>query len=72
MKDGDRSSSDDEDVGAVQKKVQTAALGPLDALKRSVRLFFSVDMALLSVAFFYIGIEFGFLSGVYSTTVRPK
>lgn len=69
MKDGDRSSSDDEDVGAVQKKVQTAALGPLDALKRSVRLFFSVDMALLSVAFFYIGIEFGFLSGVYSTTV---
>ena len=65
----------DRDVGSTEKgngtvKIEAnVAQGPLDAFKRSVKLFFSKDMGLLSVAFFYIGIEFSFLSGVYSTSV---
>lgn len=62
----------------------------MDAFKSSVRLLFTKDMGLLSVAFFYIGItipssavlcnmfmlthlslgiEFAFLSGVYSPSI---
>jgi len=53
---------------AIQKR-QAHVHGPLQAFKRSIMLFFTKDMGLLSVAFFYIGIEFSFLSGVYSTSI---
>jgi len=43
--------------------------GPVQAFKNSVQLFFSRDMALLSFTFFYIGIEYSFLSGVYSPSI---
>ncbi|XP_071442310.1 UNC93-like protein MFSD11 [Hetaerina americana] len=46
-----------------------APLGPLHALKRSFSLFFTKDMLLLSLAFFYTGLELSFYSGVYSPSI---
>ncbi|XP_047485284.1 UNC93-like protein MFSD11 [Penaeus chinensis] len=43
--------------------------GALNALKKSFELFRTRDMLLLSVTFFYTGIELSFFSGVYSTCV---
>ncbi|XP_044269343.1 UNC93-like protein MFSD11 [Tribolium madens] len=42
---------------------------PLEALKGAVKLFFTKDMLLLSITFFYTGIELGFFSGVYSSCI---
>jgi len=44
-------------------------LGPMDALKNAVSFFFTKDMLLLSVCFFYTGLELSFFSGVYSPSV---
>ncbi|KAJ1527680.1 hypothetical protein ONE63_007639 [Megalurothrips usitatus] len=41
--------------------------GPLLALKRAFQLSLTKNMALLSVTFFYSGLELSFFSGVYST-----
>ncbi|XP_066996163.1 UNC93-like protein MFSD11 [Anabrus simplex] len=43
--------------------------GPLHALKRAFALLFTKEMALLSVTFFYTGIELSFFSGVYGPSV---
>ncbi|XP_076046770.1 UNC93-like protein MFSD11 isoform X2 [Oratosquilla oratoria] len=43
--------------------------GPYQALKSSFALFKTRDMLLLSVTFFYTGIELSFFSGVYSATI---
>lgn len=51
MKDSDSSS----DGMAVNNRRSEATYGPLQAFKRSVRLFFTKDMGLLFVAFFYMG-----------------
>ncbi|XP_064087813.1 UNC93-like protein MFSD11 isoform X1 [Macrobrachium nipponense] len=40
--------------------------GPYNALKKSFALFRTKDMLLLSLTFFYTGIELSFFSGVYS------
>jgi len=56
MKDSDasRNPSKSED-GVVSTRGAQASQGPLDAFLRSIKLFFTKDMGLLSVAFFYIG-----------------
>ncbi|XP_049940145.1 UNC93-like protein MFSD11 [Schistocerca serialis cubense] len=43
--------------------------GPLTALKKAFRLFFTKDMMLLTLTFFYTGIELSFFSGVYGPSV---
>ncbi|KAG1707504.1 UNC93-like protein MFSD11 [Nymphon striatum] len=43
--------------------------GPLQALKRSFELLKTKEMVLLSVAFFYTGLELSFFSGVYGTSI---
>jgi hypothetical protein len=89
MKDSDasRNTPKSED-GVVSTRGAQAPQGPLDAFLRSIKLFFTKDMGLLSVAFFYIGnsiepfhsetcflklnflgIEYSFLSGVYSPSI---
>jgi len=62
VKDSDSRSEEDRAAGASKN-------GPVQAFKSAVQLFFSRDMAILSFVFFYIGIEFSFLSGVYSPTI---
>lgn len=42
---------------------------PIEAFKSAVKLFFTRDMLLLSITFFYTGLELGFFSGVYSSSV---
>jgi hypothetical protein len=48
-------------------------LGPLASAQRafadSVKLFFTKDMMLLSMTFFYSGLELSFFSGVYSASI---
>jgi MFS family permease len=39
------------------------------AFKSSIQLFFTKDMILLSIAFFYTGLELSFFSGVYSPSI---
>lgn len=57
MKDSDaaRNSISKSGDGAVATRGAQSNQGPLDAFLRSIRLFFTKDMGLLSVAFFYIG-----------------
>lgn len=43
--------------------------GPLQVFKDAMKLFVTPRMLMLSLAFFYSGIELGFYSGVYSTAV---
>ncbi|KAK9891515.1 hypothetical protein WA026_014751 [Henosepilachna vigintioctopunctata] len=43
--------------------------GPLEVFKKAVKLFQTPRMLMLSLAYFYSGIELGFYSGVYSTAV---
>ena len=43
--------------------------GPLQALKDSAKLFLTRDMLLLSVAFFYTGIQLNIWSSVYGTCI---
>ncbi|KAF5273713.1 hypothetical protein FQA39_LY07403 [Lamprigera yunnana] len=43
--------------------------GPVAAFKNATKLFVTKDMLLLSIAFFYTGIELSFYSGVYSSSV---
>ncbi|XP_078456266.1 UNC93-like protein MFSD11 [Lampetra fluviatilis] len=43
--------------------------GPLQALKNSVKLFFTRNMLLLSVCMAYTGLELTFFSGVYGTCI---
>lgn len=43
--------------------------GPVDAFVRSLRLFLTRDIMLLSVSFFFTGLELGFFSGVYGTAI---
>ncbi|XP_046439312.1 UNC93-like protein MFSD11 [Daphnia pulex] len=66
--DASRNTPKSED-GVVSTRGAQAPQGPLDAFLRSIKLFFTKDMGLLSVAFFYIGIEYSFLSGVYSPSI---
>ena len=42
---------------------------PLQALKKSIRLFFTMDMFMLSVYFYYMGMLVGFYSVVYGTSL---
>lgn len=51
MKDSDPDRSTKNEDGTVNRVTQ----GPLEAFKRSIKLFFTKDMGLLSIAFFYIG-----------------
>ena len=88
MKDSDASRNSKSEDGVVSAQGAQASQGPLDAFLRSIKLFFTKDMGLLSVAFFYIGnfywtipfwslflnmdflgIEYSFLSGVYSPSI---
>lgn len=89
MKDSDASRNiPKSEDGVVSTRGAQAPQGPLDAFLRSIKLFFTKDMGLLSVAFFYIGnfdwttpfwspflnmdflgIEYSFLSGVYSPSI---
>lgn len=48
---------------------KTPEEGPLAVLVRAFKLFMTKDMILLSVTFFYTGLELGFFSGVYGTAV---
>lgn len=41
--------------------------GPIDTLKKAIKLFFTKNMLLLSITFCYTGLELGFFSGVYSS-----
>ncbi|KAJ9596528.1 hypothetical protein L9F63_012470, partial [Diploptera punctata] len=43
--------------------------GPLQALKRAFALLVTKEMILLSITFFYTGIELSFFSGVYSPSI---
>ncbi|KAJ3663428.1 hypothetical protein Zmor_007691 [Zophobas morio] len=43
--------------------------GPIEALRGAVKLFFTRDMLLLTITFFYTGLELGFFSGVYSPSI---
>ncbi|KAJ4443939.1 hypothetical protein ANN_05728, partial [Periplaneta americana] len=43
--------------------------GPLNALKRAFVLLLTKEMLLLSITFFYTGIELSFFSGVYSPSI---
>ncbi|XP_044765194.1 UNC93-like protein MFSD11 isoform X2 [Coccinella septempunctata] len=43
--------------------------GPMEVFKEAMKLFVTPRMLMLSLAFFYSGIELGFYSGVYSTAV---
>lgn len=57
MKDSDaaRNSNSKSGDGPVATRGAQLTQGPLDAFLRSIKLFFTKDMGLLSVAFFYIG-----------------
>ncbi|XP_046408837.1 UNC93-like protein MFSD11 [Ischnura elegans] len=59
--------TDSNDSIAVAEDV--APLGPVYALKRSFALFITKDMILLSLVFFYTGLELSFYSGVYSPSI---
>nr|CAB3263792.1 UNC93-like protein MFSD11 [Phallusia mammillata] len=50
-------------------QITSKASGAWEALLTSVRLFKTVDMVLLSITFFYTGLELTFFSSVYSTSV---
>lgn len=43
--------------------------GFVDEFKNTLKLFFTKEMIFLSITFFYTGLEFSFLSGVYSSSV---
>ncbi|KAK9693022.1 Ion channel regulatory protein UNC-93 [Popillia japonica] len=43
--------------------------GPIQALKDAGKLFFTKNMLLLSITFFYMGVELSFYSGVYSPSI---
>ena len=47
----------------------SVAVAAVEAFRASFRLFFTKDMALLSLTFFYSGIELSFFSGVYSAAI---
>ncbi|PNF26549.1 UNC93-like protein MFSD11 [Cryptotermes secundus] len=49
--------------------VQKEEGGPLNALRRAFALLITKEMILLSVTFFYTGIELSFFSGVYSPSI---
>lgn len=57
MKDSDaaRNSNSKSGDGPGATRGTQLTQGPLDAFLRSIKLFFTKDMGLLSVAFFYIG-----------------
>ncbi|KAJ8938342.1 hypothetical protein NQ318_000134 [Aromia moschata] len=52
-----------------KSKQSDASYGPLEALLRAGKLFTTKNMLLLSVTFFYTGLELGFFSGVYSSCI---
>lgn len=60
MKDSDagRNSSSKNEDGTITNRRTEVAQGPMDAFLRSIKLFFTKDMGLLSIAFFYIGNSF--------------
>ena len=47
----------------------TSAKGPLEALKDSAKLFVTKDMLLLSVTFYYTGVQQNIWSSVYGTSI---
>lgn len=57
MKDSDpgRNINAKSEEGTVVNRRTEATQGPMEAFTRSIKLFFTKDMGLLSVAFFYIG-----------------
>lgn len=66
----DRFSGDsDVDIIAINDDLQQITSGPVAAIVSSVRLFLKPEMLLLSVCFFYTGLELTFFSGVYGTSV---
>ena len=58
MRDSDQGRNASKDASGDETVVNRrteVAQGPLEAFQRSIKLFFTKDMGLLSVAFFYIG-----------------
>lgn len=67
MSDSDANRNSNTEDGSV-RRVENLP-GPLDAFKNSIKLFFTKDIGLLSLTFFFMGIEFSFLSGIYSNSI---
>lgn len=57
MRDSDAPANKNAELGKAVTVKRSADVnnGPMQAFKRAVSLFFTKDMALLSVAFFYMG-----------------
>lgn len=64
-----RLSGEDVDAVAINTEQEGSGGGPLHAIVSSWKLFIQPDMLLLSVCFFYTGLELTFFSGVYGTSV---
>lgn len=54
--------------GGIERENRNAN-GAVDAFVRSIRLLFTRDMMLLSVSFFFTGLELSFFSGVYGSSI---
>ena len=67
--DGGEASGSHTEGPEVETKVKSKSSEALEAFLTSVRLFKTKEMLLLSVTFFYTGLELTFFSGVYSTSV---
>ncbi|XP_077293779.1 UNC93-like protein MFSD11 [Arctopsyche grandis] len=57
-------------VGDCEKvEIKSEPQGPLEALRGAVKLFCTKEMLILSLTFFYTGVELSFFSGVYSSSI---
>jgi len=63
------SEADESHVEISEQRDKSKSAEALDALLTAIRLFKTKEMLLLSVTFFYTGLELTFFSGVYSTSV---
>ncbi|PIK55725.1 putative UNC93-like protein MFSD11-like [Apostichopus japonicus] len=63
------SGDSDADAVGINTEQGESNSGPVAAIVSSFRLFVQPDMLLLSVCFFYTGLELTFFSGVYGTSV---
>ena len=67
--DGGEASGSHTESSKVEKKAKSKSSEALEAFLTSVRLFKTKEMLLLSVTFFYTGLQLTFFSGVYPTSV---